>query len=37
MLNGGVAPPFMTLALDRGKFHASTDLLPGKEPPVPIL
>jgi hypothetical protein len=36
--NGGIAPPFLTSALDEGEWSASRlgSLLPRKEPPVPI-
>jgi hypothetical protein len=34
--NGGIAPPFLTLALDEGHFHAPTALHLGQEPLVPI-
>jgi hypothetical protein len=36
---GGIAPLFLTPALDRGvcaQFHSPAALSPGKEPPVPI-
>jgi hypothetical protein len=34
--SGGIAPLFLTTALDEGQFHATAALLPGQEPAVPI-
>jgi hypothetical protein len=34
--SGGIAPPFLTLALDGGQLHASVALPPGKQPPYPL-
>jgi hypothetical protein len=33
--SGGIAPPFLTLALDGGEWLAAVP--PGKEPPVAIV
>jgi hypothetical protein len=38
MGNRGIAPPFLTSALDGGEWSASLPgrFIPGKEPPLPI-
>jgi hypothetical protein len=41
-LNGGIAPPFLALALNvgvevSGQIHTPVGLPPGKHPPVQIL
>jgi hypothetical protein len=36
MGSGGIAPPFLTSALDEGQLHALAYVPPGEEPPVLI-